>query len=184
MKLFFDFVPIFVFFIAYKFFGIFVATTVAILCSFIQLAFYWFKFRRIETMTLVSCIIITVLGGFTLLLHNVMFIKWKPTILYFVFALALLLSGFFTKQSLLQRMLGKTLKLPAALWKRLNYIWVSFFMLLAALNLYVVYNFSTSTWVNFKLFGIMGLTLLFLLAQGIYIAKFIDASNINKSNEL
>lgn len=183
MKLFFDFAPILIFFLGYKFFGIFVATTIAIFCSFIQLAFYWFKFRRIDTMTLVSCIIITVLGGFTLLLHNVMFIKWKPTILYFVFSLALLLSGFFAKQSLLQRMLGQTLKLPAVIWRRLNHIWVVFFMLLAILNLYVAYHFSTSAWVNFKLFGIMGLTLLFLLAQGIYIAKFIDASTI-KGKEL
>ncbi|MCD6045435.1 MAG: ispZ [Gammaproteobacteria bacterium] len=178
MKLFFDFVPILIFFLGYKFFGIFVATAIAILCSFIQLAFYWFKFRRVDTMTLASCIIITVLGGFTLLLHNVMFIKWKPTILYFIFSLALLLSGFFAKQSLLQRMLGQTLKLPAAIWQRLNYIWVGFFLLLAILNLYVAYHFSTSAWVNFKLFGIVGLTLLFLLAQGVYIAKFIDTSTI------
>ncbi len=180
MKLFFDFVPIFVFFLAYKFFGIFVATSVAILCSFIQLAFYWFKFRRIDTMTLMSCIIITVLGGFTLLLHNVLFIKWKPTILYGVFSLALLLSRFFAKQSLLQSMLGQALKLPESIWQRLTYIWVGFFLLLAGLNLYVAYHFSTSAWVNFKLFGIMGLTLLFLLAQGIYIAKFIAPSDIKE----
>lgn len=178
MKLFFDFFPILIFFIGYKFFGIFAATAIAILCSFLQLGFYWLKFHRIETMTLLSCIIITVLGGFTLLFHNVLFIKWKPTILYFIFAMAFLISGFVSKKCLLERLLDQSLKLPTAIWQRLNYIWVGFFLFLAVLNLYVAYHFSTNTWVDFKLFGIIGLTVLFLLGQGLYISKFIDPSNI------
>lgn len=178
MKLFFDFFPILIFFIGYKFFGIFVATAIAILCSFLQLAFYWLKFHRIDTMILISSITIAVLGGFTLMFHNVMFIKWKPTILYFIFALAFFISGLVSKKSLLERMLHQTLQLPAAIWQRLNYIWIAFFILLAGLNLYVAYHFSTNTWVDFKLFGIIGLTLLFLLGQGLYIARFIDPSNV------
>ncbi len=182
MKLFFDFFPIVIFFVGYKFFGIFIATAIAIVCSFIQLGFYWLKFHRVDTMTLISCIIITVLGGFTLFLHNTLFIKWKPTILYFVFAIAFFLSHLFSEKSLLERMLGQTLKLQPAIWRRLNYFWISFFAFLGGLNLYVAYHFSTNVWVNFKLFGILGLTLLFLLAQGIYISKFIDPSDI-KSKE-
>ena len=128
-------------------------------------------------MILVSSLTIAILGGFTLLFHNVMFIKWKPTILYFIFALAFLISGFVSKKSLLERMLNQSLQLPPAIWQRLNYIWIVFFLLLGGLNLYVAYHFSTNTWVDFKLFGIIGLTLLFLLGQGLYIARFIDTSD-------
>ncbi len=183
MKLFFDFFPILVFFLTYKFFGIYVATGIAIATSFAQLLFYWLKFHRIETMTLISCVIITILGGFTLFLHNDLFIKWKPTVIYLAFALAFLFSGFFSSQSLLQRMLGSSLKLSSAIWKRLNYIWVGFFILISGLNLYVAYHFSTNTWVYFKLFGIIGLTLIFLLAQGVYISKFVEADHNIKSQE-
>ena len=173
MKLFFDFFPIILFFIAYKLFNIYVATGVAIVASIVQLAIYYIMYRRFENMHWFSLAIITVLGGATLLLGNEIFIKWKPTVLYWVLALVFLVSQFLGKKPLIQRMLESNIQLPPQVWFKINMSWVGFFTLVGAVNLYIVYHFSTDTWVNFKLFGVLGLTLLFALLQGVYISKYM-----------
>lgn len=173
MQIFFDFFPIIFFFIAYKFFGIFVATAVAIVASFLQLGLVWIKFKKIEFLYILTFILILVLGGATLAFHNAMFIKWKPTAIYWAFAVCFLLSQFFGKKNLTERMLEKKISLPSNVWLKLNVMWVLFFIFLGALNLFVVYNFSTNTWVNFKLFGLLGLMLIFGIVQSLYIGKYL-----------
>ncbi len=172
MKLLFDFFPILLFFIAYKAAGIYTATVVAIIAAFLQVGLYWFKHRRFENIHLVTLALIVVFGGATLVLQDEMFIKWKPTVLNWLFALAFLGSYFIGKQTLVQRMLGKAVVLPGKIWLRLNLSWILFFFALGAINLYIVYYFDTDTWVNFKLFGMLGLTIFFIIIQSLYIARF------------
>lgn len=174
MKILFDFLPILLFFIAFKFYGIYVATGVAIAASAAQVIGYWLKYRRVETMSLITLVLIAVLGGATLLLHNELFIKWKPTAINWAFAIVFWGSQYIGSKSLTQRMLDGNISLPTAVWQRLNLSWVGFFAVIGLLNLYVVYNFDTTTWVNFKLFGLMGLTVIFVIVQAIYMGKYVD----------
>lgn len=171
MKLLFDFFPIILFFVAYKLYGIYAATAVAIAASFIQVGGYWLKHRRFETMHLVSLGLISVFGGATLLLQDPTFIMWKPTILNWLFAGVFLGSQVVGQRTLLERMMSSALQVPAHIWKRANLLWVGFFVFSGVLNLYVAYNYSEETWVNFKLFGLMGLTFAFVIAQSMYLAR-------------
>ena len=173
MKLLFDFFPIMLFFLAYKFFGIYIATAAAILASIGQVSGFWLKNRRLEKMHVITLVLIVVLGGATLLLHNEMYIKWKPTAINWVFALVFLLSQWFAKKPLIQSMMETNINLPALIWKRLNLCWVVFFIAVGAANIYVAYHFDTNTWVNFKLFGVLGLTVLFVIIQAIYLTRHI-----------
>ena len=173
MKLLFDFFPIVLFFIAYKVWGIYVATATVIGASLLQVIAYWLKKRRFETMHLVTLALITVLGGATLLLQNELFIKWKPTAINWAFALVFLGSHFIGSKTIIQRMMQNNIELPSTIWKRLNMSWIGFFSLMGAVNLYVVYHFDTNTWVNFKLFGMLGLTLLFVIIQSIYMTRHV-----------
>ena len=173
MKLLFDFFPILLFFIAYKTWDIYVATAVAIAASVVQVAAYWWRHRRFETMHLVTLGLIVVLGGATLVFHSEVFIKWKPTVVNWLFAIAFLGSQWLSEKSLVQRMMEKSVQLPSMVWNRLNISWSVFFIMLGALNLYVAFNFDTDTWVNFKLFGMMGLTLVFIIAQAFYMAPYM-----------
>jgi intracellular septation protein len=175
MKLLFDFFPILLFFIAYKTFDIFVATAVIIVSALIQVAFFRIKYKRYETMHLVTLGLVIVFGGATLLLQDEMFIKWKPSIVNWLFFVAFLTSHFIGKQPLIKRMMGGSITMPASVWTRLNLAWSLFFLVLGLINVYVIYNFDTDTWVNFKLFGMLGLTLAFVLIQGIYVARYIEA---------
>ncbi|HEY8856144.1 MAG TPA: septation protein A [Rugosibacter sp.] len=177
MKFLFDLFPIFLFFIAFKFFDIYVATTVVILGTFLQVAWVWFRHRKVDAMLWLSLGLVTVFGGLTLMLHDETFIKWKPTLLDWLFAITLLVSAQFFNRNLIQTMLEKQMELPAFLWARLNYAWAAFFTVMGALNLYVAFNFSTSIWVNFKLFGGMGLMFLFIVAQGLLLAKYMPQEN-------
>lgn len=171
MKFLYDFFPILLFFIAYKLYGIYTATAVAIAASFIQVGSFWVKHRRFENMHLITLGLIVVLGGATLWLQDERFIKWKPTLVNWLFALAFLGSQFIGKKPLVERMMSNAVKLPDLIWGRLNLTWVLFFTFMGIANLYVVYNFDTDTWVNFKLFGMMGLTFAFVIAQAFYLAR-------------
>jgi intracellular septation protein len=173
MKLLFDFFPILLFFVVYKFAGIYAATVTAMVAALVQTVYFRVKHHRFEPMHLFSLVIIVVLGGATLYLQNELFIKWKPTVLNWIFALAFFTSQYLGKQPLIQRLLAKNVELPAMIWSRLNLLWAVFFAVLGALNLYIVYHFSTDIWVNFKLFGMLGLTILFVIAQSIYLASHI-----------
>ena len=173
MKLLFDFLPIFLFFIAYKLYDIYTATIVAIVASCLQVAFFWIKYRRVETMHIITMVLIVVLGGATLIFKDETFIKWKPTGVNWMFGIAFIASQFIGKKTILERMMGTSIKLPAQIWTRLNTAWALFFIFLGVINLYVAYNYDTDTWVNFKLFGMMGLTIIFIILQSVYLSRHI-----------
>jgi intracellular septation protein len=173
MKLLFDFFPIVLFFIGYKFFGIYVATVVAMVVSFFQVGYFWFKNRRFEITHIITLFSILLLGSATLLLRNVLFIKWKPTVIYWILAIIFLGSQIFCKKMFIQHLVGEKITLQPKVWKKLNFSWAIFFSLMGALNLYVAYFFNTDTWVNFKLFGTLIGTLVFAILQSLYISKHI-----------
>lgn len=182
MKLFFDTLPIILFFIAYKAYDIYVATLTAIVAVAAQIIFTLARGKRPETTHWVTLGIITVLGGATVYLHDEIFIKWKPTAVYWILALLFLGSRYIGKKTLVQRMLDKNLSLPSNLWNRLNFSWFAFFVFMGALNLFVVYHFDTDTWVNFKLFGTLALTFVFIIVQASLLAKFISKDSKNGSH--
>jgi len=174
MKFLFDLFPIILFFAAYKLFGIFTATAVAIGATFAQIGWVWFRHRKVDTMLWISLGIITVFGGATLLLHDANFIKWKPTVLYWLFASVLLVSQVGFRKNLIKAMMEKQLVLPENIWHRLNLGWAAFFAVVGVVNLYVAFNYSENDWVNFKLFGILGLMLVFIFGQGLLLAKYVE----------
>ena len=174
MKFLFDLFPIILFFVAFKLQGIYVATAVAIAASFAQIGWLWLRGRKIDGMLWVSLAIIVVFGSATLLLHDETFIKWKPTVLYWMFAIVLSGSALIFRKNLIRTMLGEQIQLPDPAWSKLNFSWVGFFACMGFLNLYVAFNFPTDTWVNFKLFGGMGLMLAFVIGQGLFLAKYVE----------
>jgi intracellular septation protein len=176
MKLLFDFFPVILFFIAFKLYGMSVGIIVAMVAVTVQLAAFWLRHRHFETMQLITAGLIISLGGISLLYHNELFFKWKPTAVNWIFAVVFIASQWIGQKPLIQRLMEKNVSLPNAVWRRLNMTWISFFILMGGANLYVVYHYSTDTWVNFKLFGVLGLTLVFILAQAIYLAKHMEES--------
>jgi len=186
MKLFFDFLPIALFFIAYKFGGgiyhwggheydikgIYVATAVMIVASILQVTITWLLTRKVEKSHLITLVLVLILGGATLWLQDPNFIKWKPTAVNWLFAVAFIAIPIFTKKSLLERMMAEHIELPAIIWFRLNIAWVLFFIISGLANLYVAFNYEEATWVNFKLFGLLGMTIVFIIGQSIYLAKY------------
>ena len=181
MKIFFDLFPLLLFFIAFKFYDIYVATAVAIAASFLQVGVFWLMHRRFETMHLITLAIIVVFGGLTLILHDEIFIKWKPTILYWVLAVVILASHFVGRETVIQKLLGAQITLPPGLWHRYNLSWGILFVVLGALNLYVAFYYALdqdaetrrNIWVNFKVFGLMAITFVFVIIQAIYLARHI-----------
>ncbi|HEU4622993.1 MAG TPA: septation protein A [Burkholderiaceae bacterium] len=147
------------------------ATLVAILASIAQVVWQWVRHGRVERMLWISLAIIVVFGGATIWFHDETFIKWKPTVLYWAFALALLIGRLVFGRNLIRGMMQSQIQLPDAIWGRLNVAWMMFFGVMGVLNLFVAYRFPTETWVSFKLFGFLGLTLLFVLAQGLLLSR-------------
>ncbi|SRR6266568_399945 len=174
MKFLFDLFPVILFFAAFKVADIYVATMTAMAATVIQIAWTWWRHRRVDTMLWVSLVLVGVFGGATLLLHDESFIKWKPTVLYWLFSGVLLASALLLKKNLIRAMLEEQFALPEPLWGRLNLAWAVFFGLMGGLNLFIAQNFPTETWVNFKLFGGMGMMLAFVIGQGVVLAKYID----------
>jgi intracellular septation protein len=174
MKFLFDLFPILLFFLAYKLYDIYVATAVAIAAAFLQTGLYWLKHRKFETMHLVTLGILVLFGGLTLVLHDPVFIKWKPTVVNWLFALIFLGSRFIGQRTLVERMMSHAISVPAAVWLKLNWAWTLFFIAIGLINIYVAYHFSEATWVNFKLFGMLGLTLLFVFVQAFYLSRFME----------
>ncbi len=177
MKFLFDMFPVILFFAVFKLYGIYEATAVAIVATFAQIGWVYFRHRKVEPMLWVSLAVITVFGGATIYLHSETFIKWKPTVLYWLFAGALVIAAAFFKKNLIRAMMEKQVELPAPVWGRLLASWIAFFGIMGVLNLYVAYNYSTDTWVNFKLFGGMGLMLLFVIGQAVMLAKYVQEKN-------
>ncbi|AKJ29287.1 septation protein A [Caldimonas brevitalea] len=202
MKLLFDFLPVILFFGMFKYaenrsdwaatvatdwFGFLVsggvvgpkeapvllATVVVILATATQIVWLLLRRRKIDKMLWVSLVLVTVLGGATIWFHSETFIKWKPSVLYWVMGAAFWISHTLFRRNLLQALMGTQIELPAPVWQRLNFAWIAFFGLMGLLNIYVAYSYSTATWVNFKLFGGMGLMLLFMLGQGVYLSRHL-----------
>lgn len=149
------------------------STVVVILATLAQVAWLKARGRKVDMMLWVSLALVVVLGGLTVWLKSETFIKWKPTGLYWAMGAAFLVSQFLLRRNLLKLLLGEQLQLPEAVWSRLSLAWAAFFAAMGVLNLWVAYSFSTDTWVNFKLFGGIGLMLLFTLAQGLYIGRHL-----------
>ena len=181
----FDFFPIILFFVAFKFGGndIILATQVAIAATFLQVSLYWIKYRKFEKMHLITLVLISVFGGITIWLDNPLYIQWKTTILEWVFAIAFLGSHYIGKDNFVKRMMGKTLKAPDSVWAKLNFAWVAFFTLVGFVNIYVIYNFSQEAWVDFKTFGLLGMTFVFMIAQGVVLARYIETDDSETNNE-
>ena len=203
MKLLFDFFPIILFFLGYyqadflientpignwidpqkpEFINAtIIATAIAIVASFAQVSYSWLKTRKVEKMHIFSLALITVLGGITIMLGNPAFVQWKPTVLNWLFAAVFFGSFFIGEKTLVERAMGNQIELPEDVWTRLNIGWVAFFLLSGAANLYVAFYYQLDldeqtrmdTWVNFKVFGLMGLTLLFVILQAIYLARYM-----------
>ncbi|MGB3385171.1 MAG: septation protein A [Marinomonas sp.] len=175
MKILFDFLPILVFFVAYKLSGnIILATAVLIPASVLQVGYNWIRYKKVEKMHLVSLVLVVLLGGATVLLGDGEFIKWKPTIVNGLFAMAFLGSQFIGERNIIERMMGDKIQLPFKVWRTLNLAWVAFFLLSGAVNLYVAFSFSEDIWVDFKLFGLLGMTIVFIILQGIYLSSHIQ----------
>ena len=202
MKLLLDFLPIILFFVTFKYaeghkewagdfattyFGglvsggvvgpmeapVLLSTVVVIVATLAQVAYLKLRGRKVDLMLWVSLTLVVVLGGLTIWFHNETFIKWKPSGLYWALGLAFWLSQALFGKNLLRSILGEQIALPDAVWRRLNLAWVAFFSLMGLLNLWVAYHFETATWVNFKVFGATSLMLVFTVAQGFYINKFL-----------
>ena len=202
MKFFFDFLPLILFFGTFKYSEghadkaaqfatehlgflvsggsvgaeeapVLLATAVVILATLVQVAAQLLRGRKVDMMLWVTFGLVVVLGGATIWFHNATFIKWKPSVLYWVMGLALWISQAVFRKNLLQSLIGEQLELPESVWQRLNFAWVAFFGLMGLLNLYVAYTYSTSTWASFKAFGATGLMLVFMVAQGFYMSRHL-----------
>ena len=202
MKILFDLFPVILFFVTFKFAGknpeaaqalataigyqaeplqlpVLLSTAVAITATIAQVVWVKWRHGKVDTMLLVSFGIITLFGGATLLLHDETFIKWKPTVLYWVFATTLVLSNWLFKKNLMRALLQEKLTLPNRVWNQVNLSWSLFFATLGIINLYVAFNFSTDAWVNFKLFGATGMMLVFVLLQAMALAKYVEEDKEN-----
>jgi len=173
MKQLFDFIPLLVFFALYKLYDIYVATAALMVVTLLQMAFIWFRHGKLEKMHWVTLVLILVFGGFTLLLHDDAFIKWKVTVINLLFAGALLISQWGFNKPLIKQMLGKELQLPDLIWRRVNLAWAGFFALCAGLNTYIAFHLPQEVWVNFKVFGLLGMTLVFTLLTVFYLYRHL-----------
>jgi intracellular septation protein len=212
MKLLFDFFPIILFFLGYYQAGFLIehtvvghwidpqrpefinatiiATSIAIAASFLQVGYSWYKKHHVEKMHLFSLALISVLGGITIIFGNPSFVQWKPTVLNWLFAAVFFISFFIGEKTLVERAMGQQIKLPEAVWNRLNIGWVVFFLLSGAANLYVAFYYHLDqdaqtrmdTWVNFKVFGLMGMTLIFVILQAIYLTRYIQENEDDDSD--
>ncbi len=173
MKLLYDFFPILLFFIAYKLDGIYTATGVAIAAAALQTGAFWLRHRRFEKMHLVTFGLLVFFGGLTLLLRDPVFIKWKPSVVNWLFAAVFLGSHWIGDKPVIERMMSHAIQAPSPVWLKLSWMWIAFFISVGLLNLYVAYSFSEETWVNFKLFGMLGITFAFVIAQGLYLGRYV-----------
>lgn len=172
MKQLIDFLPLVIFFVLYKFFDIYVATGALIAATAVQVLITYLIYKKVEKMQWVTLVMIAVFGGMTLALQDANFIKWKVTIVYALFAGALVVSDWMGKP-LIKGMLGKEIELPENVWKRISWMWVGFFIAAALLNIYIAFQLPLDVWVNFKVFGLLIGTLLFTLITGVYIFKHL-----------
>jgi len=174
MKILFDLFPVLLFFIAYKFADIYVATGVAVAATVLQLAWAYFIHRKVEPMMWFSAVVVVIFGSLTLVLHDPTFIKWKPTIIYWGMAIAMAVTQWGFRRNPMQAVFGSQLELPEEAWRKLNFSWMAFFAVMGVINIAVAYRFSEQAWVNFKLFGGTGLMLAFVVVQSLMLSRYLD----------
>ena len=187
MKFLFDFLPLLVFFAAFKLYGIYAATAAAIAASVVQVGAFRALYRRYEPAHLVTLAVIALFGALTIALRDDAFIKWKPTVVNWAFSAVILAAPLFLKKSALEYVLGGALQLPRAVWRKLNLAWAAFFAVMGLLNLYVAFYYNaaataearTQFWVNFKVFGLTGLTFAFILVQMLFLARHLKTGAEN-----
>jgi len=173
MKMMFDFLPVVLFFVVYKMVDIYAATAVLIAACAVQTIAHRLMKGSFEKSHVITLVLVAIFGGLTLYLQDENFIKWKPTAINWLFAVIFLGSQFIGEKTIVERMMGSTITLPSLVWTKLNIAWALFFIALGALNIYVAFSFDTDTWVNFKLFGLMGLTFAFIIMQSIYLMPYL-----------
>ena len=183
MKLLIDFFPIILFFAAFKVWGIYAATAVAIVATIVQIAYLRIKHGKVETMQWLSLIVIVLFGGATLLLQDDHFIKWKPTVLYWLMGGTLLVGLTVFKKNFIKSLMGAQLQLPDPVWNTLNWAWTGFFAVMGVLNLWIAFRFDTDTWVNFKMFGGMGLMIVFVIGQALYLGRHLKETENQATEE-
>ncbi len=191
MKLLFDFFPLLLYFVVFKAYDIFVATAVAIAAAFAQVAWVYFRHRKFEQAHVITLAVLFVFGGMTLIFRNDAFIMWKPSIVNWIFAVLVLGSIVVGEKPVIQRLMGSQLDLPSSVWKTLSIAWGIFFVFMGLLNLYVAFYYQpdlphetrVETWVNFKVFWMLGITLVFTILQMFYLAKHIDPETLKKDGE-
>ncbi|TEW54398.1 septation protein A [Psychromonas sp. RZ22] len=173
MKQFFEFIPLIIFFIVYKMIDIYVATGSLIVTTGLLLAYNYLKHGKAEKMHIITFLMVLIFGTLTLVLHDDVFIKWKVTVIYALFSIALIVSQYAFHKPFIKQMLGKEISLPDNVWNRLNLAWAIFFMFLGLLNIYVAFSLTQDIWVDFKVFGLLGATLVFTVLSGLYIYKYL-----------
>lgn len=179
MHMLYDLLPVILFFITFKLYGIYVATQVGIAATFLQVILTrWLK-KKWDKMQVVTLFAFLIFGGLTLYFHDPMFVKWKPTVVFSIFSVIILYTQFFMQKTLIQRLMENSIKesgavIPMAVWKRVNLLWALFFLTLALLNVYVAYNYSIETWVNFKFYGISGALIVFSILQAVYLMRYMS----------
>jgi intracellular septation protein len=183
MQLFYEIFPVFLFFLAFKFYDIYVATVVGIVTTFLQVMITRVRQGRWDKKQLITLAVFVLFGGMTLYFHDPIFIKWKPTIIFGVFSLIIIGSQVLTKKPVMQRLMENMLQgegvIPQMIWNRLNIIWAVFFFMLAAVNLYVAYHLSNDAWVNFKFYGITSMLIALSFFQAFYLMRFMPENRIN-----
>ena len=179
MQFLYEFFPVLLFFITFKFYGIYAATVAGIVTTFIQVILTRFYSKKWDKKQLITLIIFLIFGSLTLYFHNPIFIKWKPTIIFWIFSLVIF-GSLFTRKTLVQQMMEHALEgkgnIPVTVWQRLNIGWGFFFFLLGLINLYIAYQFSNEVWVNFKFYGITAALLIFSIAQALCLTKYVTTS--------
>lgn len=212
MKFLFDFFPILLFFATFKVAGMYeqasfrlateliggfvagdgiksdqgpimLATLVAIVASVIQIAYVKLRGRKVDLMLWISFLVITIFGCLTIYFHNENFIKWKPTIIYWLQAAAFLVALVIFKKNLIQEVMQSQIALPVPIWNRLCAAWIVFFIAIGLLNLlvaFVIFKDNTDAWVSFKTFGMTGMLFAFIIAQTVYLSKYIEEEKIEE----
>lgn len=177
MAFFYEIFPVLLFFIAFKWYGIYTATTVGIVVTTVQVILYRLYMRKWDNKQLVTLLIFVIFGGMTLYFHNPIFVKWKPTVVFWVFATAILISHFFMKKTIIQYLMENVINekgsLPNKIWRAVNIYWALFFITMGMINLYIAYNYDIDTWVNFKFYGITSALLMFSVFQAVYLMRHI-----------
>ena len=174
MKQWLDFIPLLLFFIAFKILGIFPATLVLLVATLVVYGGIWIATRHLDRNQVITVVATLVFGGITLLLHDVTYLKWKATVINWIFAVIFLGSHFIGTRVMIEHMLGHAITAPAAVWRKLNVAWTIFFICSGALNLYVAFTWSMDNWLSFKVFGNLGITLLFVVAQTFYLRPYLQ----------